>query len=580
MSNSFFTPGTFMNTTTLGQNLRVRQDIAGLRSRITEAQTQLSSGFKAQTHGGLGASSTVAQELRHRLGRLEGYRDSISTVNMRLFTVQKGLNTVQTGSEKLAETTQAVYAPGFPESIQHSRVEARSVLATSVSVLNMNQGNRFLFSGADVSTKPVIDPDTMINGGGGRMGLTDTMALRLQADMGTGTGRLATTPGPAADEVTLTHDGGVFGMRPVDITGPGATAPTQTGAVTTGSVDVSAIGAGQSVTLSFEMPDGSTSTITLTAGAAAGPTNAKDSYTFVAGDATSFQAMLDDAITTIVDRDMTGASAIAAGSDFFDHQAPRIPDGDPATATGLAISSGTVVDWYVGESAVPQVKGPAVTPTAPVKGDTYLVDTGATAPDWIGMDGMLATFNGIGWTFTKPEVGTRVIADDPVAGQPALMYAYDGAAWTSTGQAPTQTSARDSVRAKVDDNLFVSHGARADEPGVRDNLKAAALMVAADLDTAAPEPFQQVARKVTTLLNDAHSSIVAVQAELGVVQERLGKLEESHKDFKSLINNQVMDVEGVDDYELATRLQDLLSRLEGSYQIVSRLQSMSLTNYI
>lgn len=587
--SSFFTPTNFLNTTTLGQNMRVRSDIASLRSRLMEAQSQLSSGYKASTHGGLGASSTVAQELRHRIARLDGYEVSISTVSMRLSTVQKGLNTVQLASEKLAETTRAAYAPGLPESISHSRVEAASVLGTSISVLNMAQGGRYLFSGSDVGTKPVVESNVLLNGAGGRMGLKDVMALRLQADMGTGTGRLSTAE--AGGVVTLTHDGGAFGMRLSNITGPAGsvTLPpvAETAANTVeGTVDTSAVALGERVVMSFEMPDGSTETITMIAGTAPLPTSpAEDTYYFEQGNGPSFDTILQGAITTVVDREMTGASAIAAGNDFFDHEAPRIPDGAPGTATGLTISSGTVVDWYQGDSSVVQVNGPASDPTllTPAKGDTYLIDSGAVAAGvWTGMEGKLATFNGVSWQFTTPETGTRVIADAPTPGEPAHMYAYDATTgvWTSSGRAPEQVSARDSVRAKVDDNLFVSHGVRADEAGIRDNLKAAAIMSAADLDTAAPEPFQQVAGKVIGLLNDSHASIVTIQAEIGVVEERQTKLLESHKDFGALLNNQVMDVEGVDDYELSARLQDMMARLESSYQIAARLQNLSLTNYL
>ncbi|KJS43594.1 MAG: hypothetical protein VR70_02400 [Rhodospirillaceae bacterium BRH_c57] len=590
MSSSFFTPGTYTNTTTLGQNLRVRSDISTLRSSLMEAQNQLASGFKATTHGGLGANATVAQELRHRMTRLEGYQGSISTVGMRLTTTQAGLGSIQQGSESLVETTMGVYAPGFKEAIRHSRVQAQSILSTSISVLNTSQGNRYLFSGADVSTKPVADTESMINGSGGRMGLKDVVALRLTADTGAaGKGRVATAE--AANVVTVTHTGGMFGMRLSEITGPvgSVTAPSVTEpAVNTleGTVDTTAVALGERVALSFEMPDGTTSTITMIAGTAplpASPTT--DTYYFEQGNGGSFDGVLNTALTTLVNREMTGASAVAAGNDFFDYEAPRIPDGAAATATGLAISSGTVVDWYVGDSSVVQVKGPATDPTAltPGKGDTYMVEApGPGIGVWAGMEGMLATFNGTGWNFTKPEEGTRVIADAPTAGQPPHMYAYNATTglWASDGPAPIQTTARDSVRAKVDDSLFVGHGVRADEPGIRDNLKVAALLLAADLDIDAPGPFQQVAEKMSSVIRDSLTGIISIQAELGVVQERMTALGESHKDFKATLNNQVLDVEGVDGFELSARLQDLLARLESSYQIVARMQSMNLSNYL
>lgn len=586
---SSFSPGNFTNISTLGQNLRMRAGINSLRAQIAEADQQLASGYKYSTHGGLRADATVSQELRHRMTRLNGYQASISTVSMRLTTVQKALNTIQLDSEKLIETVRSAWAPGFPESISHSRVEARLTLGGAVSVLNSSQGNRYLFSGGDVDTRPVADVDTMLDGGGGLMGLSDAMALRLSADMGVGnTGRLSTAE--AGGVVTVTHDGGVFGMRPTGITGPAGavTAPSvaETGTnVIEGTVDTAAIALGQQATLTFEMPDGSTETITMIAGTAPLPASpAEDTYYFEQGNGASFQGVLDAAMSTVVDREMTGASAFAAGNDFFDHDAPRIPNGAAATATELAAAGGRVVDWYQGESAVQTVNGPASDPTllTPAKGDVYMIADAPAAGVWAGNEGKLAVFNGVGWNYVQPEEGTRVIAAAPAAGQPDHMYVYDSGAgtWTDSGIAPEQTSARNSVTSKVDDTLFVSHGSRADEAGVRDTMKLAAVIAAADLDTSNTAPFQQVAEKASIYFDGSHDNLIAIQAELGVVEERMVTLGERHKDFKAIVNNQVMDLEGADEFELTVRLQDMMARLEGSYQIISRLSSLSLTAYL
>lgn len=588
---SSFSPGNFTNITTLGQNLRMRAGISSLRQDIAEAERQMASGFKSESHGGLRASATVAQELRHRLDRIKGYEGSIATVNMRLTTVQKALNTVQTGSEKLIETVRSAYAPGFPETIQHSRVEARLTLGSSISVLNSSQGNRYLFSGSDVATPPVVNESTMIDGGSGHMGLSDVVALRLQADMGVGnTGRLST--GAAAGVVTVTHDGGAFGMRLTNISGPAGsvTAPpvAETAANTVaGTVNTASLAVGEQAMLTFEMPDGSTKSITMIAGTAPLPTsNAADTYYFEQGNDASFKSVLDGGISTIINRDMTGASGMAAANDFFDHEAPRIPSGAAATATELAVSSATVVDWYQGETAVQSVKGPANDPTAvtPSKGDVYMIGNAPPAATgvWTGNEGKLAVYNGTGWNYIKPEEGTRVIAAAPSAGQPDHMYTYDSASgtWTDSGIAPEQTNARNSVKSKVDDTLSVAHGARADEAGVRDTLKLAALVAAADLDTSNTAPFQQVLQKVAERYDSAHDDIIAIQAELGVVEERVKTLSASHKDFKTILNNQIVGVEGIDDFEVSTRLQEMLARLQSSYKIVAQMSSLNLAAYL
>lgn len=594
MSSSFVSPSSYMNTTTLGQNMRVRQDIAALRSRLNEANAQLASGFKATTHGGLGASATVAQELRHKYGRIEGYRSSIALSQSRLTTVQASLKMVQERNEAMNTLAMTAWSPGSAQQIEQARSQAGQNLSSMVSGLNAYHGGRYLFSGSDVSTEPVADASVIVNGGSGKMGLRDVIALRQSADFGAGgDGRVSTSL--AGSTVTVTHDGGAFGMRLTGVSSATGTVvdarETAVGTTTEGSVDVATLADGESVTMSFEMPDGSSATVTMIASSAVPlPTSdAESTYYFATGNAAGFQATLDTGLQNIVDTKMIGASSMAAANDFFDGPAPKIADGG-AAATGYTFASGQVVSWYRGEDAVRSVNGPATAPAVdslkpgdvgddgnapPATGETWLVGAGAVG-DWAGHDGEVATFNGETWEFTKPENGLRFIDS---AGD-MRVYDTSTATWRNDGRAPEQTSARDSVRSKVDDNYYISIGARASESGTRDALKLTALLAAADYDPALPQNYRQVAGAAYKAQAGALDDLIAQRANIGVTEERLGKLEESHLDLRTVLNAQIVNVEGVDEYELSTKLQDLMARLEASYQITSRLSSLSLTAYL
>ncbi len=585
MSSSFLTPGNFQNVSTQGQNLRVREDMMRLRQQATNAQIQLSSGYKFETHGGLKAQATVAQELRHKMNRVDGYYQSIKTVELRLQGVQQAMNTVRDSVTDVREGAVDAFAPGTADGMQSSRVRARSAVGGIVSLLNTSQSNRHLFSGAEVSTAPVAGPDALLDGEGGRIGLKAVMERRLAADMGTGDGRLST--GVGGTVVTLTHDGGAFGMRPTSISGPGTGGPTAaTDVSTTATIDAGVVADGDTVTLGFEMPDGTAVSIALIATTTIPLPDSpgKDIQYFEAGNVASLETVLNNAVSTVIDREMTGASAIAAGNDFFDHSVARIPDDPAASATRLVMNSSSVIDWFTPESPPIQVKEIAADPgalvPAPVRGETYIVDAAAVGL-WAGHDGQLATFNGVGWTFTEPEVGTRAMPEPATAADTQRVFTFQaGNIWTDTGAAPPQTSARDSVQGKVDDGLLVSHGVRADEPGIRDSLKAAAVLAAAGYDPNDADPFQQVAKKISVKAYLAHGDAVAIQAELGVIEERTRSLGERHLEFRTLLNRQIVGVEGVDQFELAARLQELMTRLQASFAIVTRLQNMNLASHL
>lgn len=583
MSGEFFNPGTFQNMSTQGQNMRVRQDLTRLRLQATTAQTQLASGFKSETHGGLKAMATVAQELRHRVQRVDGYRQTVQAVELRLQSVQQAMSTIREGVNAVRQGATDAVAPGFPQSIAASRVTARSTVSSIVALVNTSQGGRHLFSGAEVATQPTVTPGALLDGQGGRAGLKTVIEQRLAADLGTGTGRLATAVGGSV--VTLTHDGGAFGMRPTSVAGPGTGGPTATNATTTtATLDAAAVANGQQVSVTFEMPDGTELSIGLIASPAPLPASpGTDTYYFETGSVASLQTVLNTAITTVVNRDMTGASAMAAGNNFFDHNVALVPDDPAANATRLVMNSSSVIDWFAVPAQPVQVKSiandPGALAPAPQRGDTHVVGTAGVGL-WAGQNGNLATFNGVGWTFVQPEVGARVIPEPATAADQPHVFTFGTTGWTDSGAAPPQIPARDTVQGKVDDAVFIAHGARADEPGVRDSLKVAAVMAAAGYDLNAPAAYQQVARKAMAAGSQAHSGALSLQSELGVIEERTRRLGESHQDFRSLLNRQIVEVEGADQFEVASRLQELMTRLEASFAVVSRLQSMSLVNHL
>lgn len=74
-------------------------------------------------------------------------------------------------------------------------------------------------------------------------------------------------------------------------------------------------------------------------------------------------------------------------------------------------------------------------------------------------------------------------------------------------------------------------------------------------------------------LNDQRSSI-------GLSTERVSKATDSLADQKSIIETHINELQGVDVYEASTRVSALQSLLEASYTLTSRIQKLSLVNYL
>lgn len=70
------------------------------------------------------------------------------------------------------------------------------------------------------------------------------------------------------------------------------------------------------------------------------------------------------------------------------------------------------------------------------------------------------------------------------------------------------------------------------------------------------------------------------RTQLGLSQERVTKANDSLNSQKDIIETQLSNLTGVDAYEASTRLNNLQSLVETSYTLTSRLQKLSLVDYL
>jgi hypothetical protein len=122
---------------------------------------------------------------------------------------------------------------------------------------------------------------------------------------------------------------------------------------------------GDAIKLSFNLPDGTTDQITLTATVNAPPGPGEFTIGATPGaTATNFQSSLTTAVGKLAATSLSAASAMAAAHDFFDvgaGQPPMRVSGPPATATALVAGTpANTVTWYTGEMGTDSARGTAV----------------------------------------------------------------------------------------------------------------------------------------------------------------------------------------------------------------------------
>jgi flagellin-like hook-associated protein FlgL len=349
-----------MSISSIGsQSSQMIQQLVSMRAQFDDLQRQLSTGQKSTNYAGLGLGRGVMVSLNSQLSAIGGYDSSITNVMPRIDLT----NTVLTRMSAIGGTVKSAIVQGNTvgnsSGIIAAQTTAQSSLDEMLGLLNTQAGDRYVFSGRATDTPSVATTDHILNGNGAQAGLKQIISERNQADLGSnGLGRL-TVAQPTATSVGVTEDAGPFGFKlaSVSSTLTNATVTPPSGSPPSMSVDFTGVpNDGDTFTTRFNLPDGTSENLTLTATTTSppGPNQFAIGGT-PAATAANFQAALTTGIGNLAGTSLTAASAVQASNEFFSADAnnpPQRVDGPPfATATALtAGSAADTVIWYTGEA--------------------------------------------------------------------------------------------------------------------------------------------------------------------------------------------------------------------------------------
>jgi flagellar hook-associated protein 3 FlgL len=359
-----------MSISSIGaQSALIMQQLVQMRAKFDDLQRQLGTGLKSDTYSGLGIDRGVTVSLNSQLSAISAFDDTIQNVMARI-------NLMNTALGNMLDITSAVKAAMVQANgisngsgAEVAQQTGLSSLDQLLALLNAQAGDRFLFSGRATDRPAVETLDHILNGDGARAGLKQLIAERNQADLGIdGRGRLTIgAGGPTA--VQIDEDATTFGLKLASITTTvaGATTSGPTGSPASMSIDFSAIpNPGETVTLRFNLPDGTSENLTLTATTDSPPgANEFTIGTTPGQTAANFQAAVTTSIEKLAGSALTAASAVAASNEFFagdvNNPPQRVGGSSPFFAsTGLvAGTAANTVIWYTGEAGTDPARSTA-----------------------------------------------------------------------------------------------------------------------------------------------------------------------------------------------------------------------------
>jgi flagellar hook-associated protein 3 FlgL len=616
-----------------GKTSYIGASILNLRSQLDDLQTQLASGKVSTTYAGQGPGRAFALGLRAQIANINAYADSAANVQTRINVANLALQGLASvgSSVKSASTSSTIVLNNNGQT--SGQITAQAAFANAISMLNTQSGDRYLFSGRATDTPPTVSSSDMLYGTGTKAGLTQMIDERRQADQGPGgMGRLAVASPPLTTTVTsVAEDGSAFGLKlcSVSSTLTGATIAQPAGVPPAATVDLGAVNPnnGEKVKFNFNLPDGTTESIELTATTTTPP----PAGSFLIGvdtDATTvnLQSALTTSIQKLADTSLVAASALAASDNFFNPSATigggavNNKDTVPAPITGATLLSGAAAtdslgtDFAAGDTIT--VNGTPITfvasgatgnqlnVTDSVQALLQKIDsiTGTKNPSTVSGGAItLHGGNDTGLTVTSSNTAafaalgfgaTETASPAPLrVGGPPFNTATSLVAGTATNTVIWYTgetgsdSARGTAVARVDQSITVQYGARADEQAFRHLLQNVAVYAAVTTNAANPNASAQstaLSQRIGSNLapQTGQQSLQDIQAEFAGAQHAVKATTDRQAQLKGMAQTMLDSIEGVSVEEIATKILALQTSLQASYQTTATLYQTSLLKYL
>ncbi len=136
------------------------------------------------------------------------------------------------------------------------------------------------------------------------------------------------------------------------------------------------------------------------------------------------------------------------------------------------------------------------------------------------------------------------------------------------------------MRSRISTTETIDSSASANEPAFRKLAMAYTMLSDLGTQNLNQNAFQVVIDKATEIIGAAINDLAGVGAKLGTAQEQTTNATSRLKIQTDLITKQVTAMEEVDTAEASVRVTNLKNQLDMSLALTSRIQQLSILNYL
>jgi flagellar hook-associated protein 3 FlgL len=153
---------------------------------------------------------------------------------------------------------------------------------------------------------------------------------------------------------------------------------------------------------------------------------------------------------------------------------------------------------------------------------------------------------------------------------------FSGANWTTTWSSASDQN----ISSRISTNERIDTSTNANAGPFRAIAQAYTMIADIGLEELNDEAYLAVINKAIEVVGQASADLTQLRAGLGTAEERIAAANQRLDIQKSLLNDHIVNLEGVDPYEATVKVNSLLVQIESAYALTARLQNLSLLNHI
>jgi flagellar hook-associated protein 3 FlgL len=297
--------------------------------------------------------------------------------------------------------------------------------------------------------------------------------------------------------------------------------------------------------------------------------------------AVTFQRDLDR-LNGIIDSNALVAARLTSTQDSLGQLSDVAQSFLSALTSAVSGDSSTTITQTAGASALQQMTGILNTSVngeylfAGTNTDVKPIEdfTAAGSPAKAAFDAAFTSYFGFPQSDPAAANITAAQMDDFITTKVEPQFL--GSGWQTNWSNATD----DQITSRISLNETTQTSVSANEQGIRKLAMAAAMVSSLFTGNISQAGQNVIVSRAQKLVGESIGGIVQVQSQAGLAQKRLSDASDRMKTQVDLFEKHILDLEGVDPAQAATRVADLTQHIETSFALTARLQQLSLLNYL